>query len=129
MTSPFAHPDFFDRVADLLRPEGAWIKGETARTGNNRTVASNSKDAVCWCLLGAVTRIREELQIFDYAYWVSIRAILTKAMSEVDTIYSDNSFPAMAAWNDRPERTKEEVLSALALASQKLKEAEAQDEV
>lgn len=81
----------------------SWTKRVWATDSKKQQVAVTSPEASCWCLLGAFRR--EIPKIYDANYeGVTIKRLI------------DNYFPeslGIVGWNDRPERTIEEVIAKL----------------
>lgn len=69
-----------------------WTRGALARDVDGGKIADDSKDAVCWCTLGALPKF----------YWEEAERELTATVSD----YS------LGHWNDAPERTQADVLKA-----------------
>jgi hypothetical protein len=100
MSAAMGLADIYRRAADLIEPEGAWTKGSYARDEHGKQVFFRDSNAVCFCAIGALTRI--------------------------DPLHSCNStqgfegfldVPSLAGWNDAPERTQAEVVAAFRAAA------------
>lgn len=84
---------------ELLEQKG-WCQGDWAK---NRRGASTiySRDSACsFCLLGSIYRVYEADE-------------RTNALARIASVLKASS---IAAWNDAPGRTKEEVIAALKAA-------------
>ncbi len=83
--------------AERLLMEKGWTQRAFARHINGNSIGYNSKNAVCFCVIGA---------------------ILAAYKNEDDAIKKLSNFLVIdiAAWNDDPARTKEEVCAALRTA-------------
>lgn len=96
--------------------EKGWCRGQFARTEDGEGALAVSEDARSWCALGAIERATFEVPMQSYAS----RGAAERLLREAAGVRSD--FDATTAWNDDPERTKEEVLAAfdkaIELASQ-----------
>lgn len=100
-------------AADLLEKPGAWTQfdnpdeypdGETARDASGNSVPGDDPTAVCFCVFGAIERIcpsplvgREADRLLAASLGMSTGAIVD--------------------WNDAPERTQAEVVTALRQAA------------
>lgn len=80
-------------VRELLISEDKWTKGAGARSINQQIVATNSPNAVCWCIFGALDRCYP-----NYNNWLRVYVRINKELGK-----------DMMAWNDEPERTFEDV--------------------
>lgn len=88
--------------------ERGWSQGADARDAQGRVVGLNSDEAQAWSLLGAFA-----LSATDGVPRNHVRRALV-ALSDV--IGTDS----LQQWNDAPDRTREEVLSALEEAIAKI---------
>jgi hypothetical protein len=97
MTSAPTKPNEALRAArELLTPEGAWTKQALAFSADGKSVNPSSDEAVCWCVSGALFHTNGEgptNSLWDF----------------VELAIGGN----IASWNDDPNRTHSEVLSAL----------------
>jgi hypothetical protein len=106
-------------VRKRLEPEGNWIQNTLARDREGREVQPEAREAVCWCLHGAM--IAEFALLRDqYPNW-SIRV----SMAINKAIHKRVPRISIASYNDYPERTLEEVLSMVddAIAIEEIEEA------
>lgn len=78
-----------------------WTQEFFARDKNRTVCHSASKNAVCFCLLGAIKRANREFKT-EYRDELIIEDRLINFLKE-----------SPASWNDAPERTKDDVLSLL----------------
>lgn len=78
------------KSADLLEPTGAWCKGSY----------DNGRGA--HCVIGATIAVCREYQTLSMCYAQSLKAL---------SAYLD--FRDIVAWNDSPDITQEDVVSAL----------------
>jgi len=92
--------DVLERAADLIEPEGKWTQGESARTADGQVVFAPHKDAVCWCLYGAIAQVGGANCDFNSTTYLASRFI-------------EKGEETLAAWNDAPERTQAEVVAKL----------------
>jgi hypothetical protein len=90
-------------AADLIEVEGAWTQRVFARNaeGEETGLSECRGPAVCWCALGAISKIagNDDLLVERAEY-----ALMRLLRCEVDGI---------ANWNDAPERTQAEVVAKL----------------
>jgi hypothetical protein len=87
-------------VAELFSTPGTWTQGAWARDAKgDRLARALDETAVCWCLLGAVKRVRGPgmSPAEDQAQAALRRAL---RMSKGETL---------AGWNDSPSRTVDDV--------------------
>jgi hypothetical protein len=78
------------KAYELLDSPAKWTKGGTARDVAGNIVDHADKDAVCWCVLGAVWKI-----------------------GGFATELYDRLGDCVVDWNDAPERIYEEVIAVL----------------
>jgi hypothetical protein len=98
-SAPLKPSEVLERAAALIEPEGAWIQGFIARRRDGFPTSVKAGGS-CWCLLGAVA----EAAPGDYATAWGFVKQTTSAVP--------------VAWNDRPERTQAEVVTALREAAE-----------
>lgn len=84
--------------------ERGWTQGAFARDGDGHKVAFEHPAAGCFCALGAIERAEGG----DTSY-----ASGQRARFSLRAVIGSN---LIGEWNDAPERTKEEVLSAFSRA-------------
>lgn len=88
-----ADPKKLRAARELIARPGTWTQGYYARNARGQNVQVTSKNAVCWCLVGAVERVGGgDLEI------------------EMLALAIDDSPPD---WQDEPCRTHAEVLDVL----------------
>lgn len=97
-------------AGDLLEQPGAWIQHSSARTAHRVNTVPFYKDAVCWCALGALSKVtdgwsHENLQGTDPCFIVEF----------LEKVVNVNYIPS---WNDRLGQTQEEVVAAFRKAEQ-----------
>lgn len=93
---------------ELIATPEKWTKGEFARAADGRKAHSLDEEAVCWCLVGALTNvISTRPGGADLA--AEARQRLREAIVNIDV--------PVYAWNDRAERTHAEVIEALTKAA------------
>ncbi len=108
-----------ESTADILRKAKAlidapekWTKGAFCRSAAGKAVSTFSRDAVCFCAVGAIARLEVTGVITD------VRASRAEEALR-DAIHAT----AVSHWNDAPERTHAEVMAAfdkaIALAESK----------
>lgn len=94
-------------AADLLEKPGAWTQGVFARRENGRNAGPTYDDAVCFCAVGAVMRVVGGSR--SPAYY--------DAFNRLNAMARRKHFMHVAMWNDAPERTQAEVVTALRQAA------------
>jgi len=95
--------DIFDRAADVIEPDGAWIQGRAAAGADIETIEPRDPRACRWCVLGAILKVMGRKEAgFD-------AAVITMARHVRGKVHQ---------WNDTEGRTQAEVVATLrALAS------------
>lgn len=94
--------DILERAADLIEPEGAWIRGASARDQDGRRTIPSDPTATCFCASGAICRIAEDYEEQQAATKFVNRLLRAKVWN----------------WNDRARRTQAEVVAKLREAAQ-----------
>lgn len=132
-----------EKAADMLSKEGVWTKGVYARNTIGSEVSQLSKDAVCFCAVGALHKATEELKaermiLKSSAYLQLIGAVGRAAMlkAEEEPSKYENGFSvfpysyeaALVSFNDK-QASVEPVLDVLQMAIKELKDFEALDAV
>jgi len=84
------------KIKELLAKPGAWTRYEYARTATGLPCSATSRQAVCWCLRGAVL----------YCYDTE-----TKRLNVLDKLESAVKGGFVVSYNDAPERTHAEILA------------------
>ena len=79
--------------AKITKPE-RWTKGEIARNAAGKEVSPRSKEAVCWCALGALQAAAGKkcsfIEIDDLAYELTPRwTWIAKVNDHKDTTHAD----------------------------------------
>lgn len=101
--------DVLNRAADLIEPEGAWIKRVDARIGQGKKEVSPSSDlATCFCAVGAIWRATGQ---------ESYTHVASRAVRAVEKSLGLCGKSDLARWNDRRNRTQSEVVAALRQAA------------
>ena len=94
--------EVLERAADLIEPEGKWVKGDFARNINGDSLENGYDDgAVCFCALGAIEHIVGEGECTTPYKWV----------------VADVVGRSTTAFNDALGRTQAEVVEALRKAA------------
>lgn len=94
-----------DAAADLIEPEGAWTQGAYGRDGYGVGLDERElSEAKCFCVSGAIIRVGDGNELW--------RACLRNFEAAVG-----DGFRSFIQWNDAPERTQAEVVSALRKAA------------
>ena len=120
--TPLSTKEILSRTADLFMRPDSWGQIHFATDKKGRPVEIGSKLATRWCLDGALVRIATEdvmavsdgLDADEYASLIAPRmAAVETAKGLIRSIVGEN--PRL--WNDAFERTQEDVLSVLRMAS------------
>jgi hypothetical protein len=114
MGEPLSVAAVLERAADLIEPEGKWTQGDSARDANgNRLRAGTEEGAVCWCVLGAISKVVGHPA--SLLFGAAQKALASVLPSEILPIFDDDGdeLPIEASWNDAPERTQAEVVAKL----------------
>lgn len=110
-TDPAVVADVLERAANRLSKPGAWTQGHNARNAEGHVTVPSSEAAICWCMGGAI--LAESGGSKARAAFDIIRKVLPPQPSAHDPI---------AAFNDAPERTQQEVVQVLREAATLLQE-------
>lgn len=92
-------------VLKLFAAKSRWAKGFYAYDKDHKTCSSTGPEAVCYCLIGGVTKAAHDLGSIRYGD-------IQRALRFVNRAIAPNLHPdgvSTAVWNDAPERTIEEV--------------------
>lgn len=89
------------KAYELLSDASKWTQGTYARDKSGLSINEYSRDAVCWCIRGAV----------KVCYCNNVR--YEKYMQIAHAIILDGTWKDMVVWQDAPERTFEEVRELL----------------
>ena len=90
----------------LLTPPAAWTRVAFARNEAGNSTISGDPSAVCWCAVGAVNRAaRTQFGVCGLQAMTAVDALATA----LGALVADTS-GGVAAYNDAPERTHEEIL-------------------
>jgi hypothetical protein len=100
-----AHAFLLD-VRDLI--EASWTQRAEARTADETPTDPWLPGAVSWSLLGALVAVYER-RVRSEGEARALGSLARACALLVDVVDSD----LLAAWNDAPGRTREDVLSAL----------------
>ena len=109
------------RARNWLSKPGQWIQGSSARTGRGSATYTTNENATCWCLTGAIHRAACEITGAELA---DRAPTLTEGNREFFRLYRgaiitvakyipDLDHAGVFVWNDRPNRTQEEVVALL----------------
>lgn len=83
---------------ELLSKKSCWTQRAYARKSDGESCRSEDRDAVCWCMSGALRRCA-----MDDGYTDGSK--LARLMEKIGV--------PLSIWNDNPNRTHEEVVAAL----------------
>lgn len=90
------------KPSELIADPAKWTKGAYARDAKGAKLADNCDPiAVCWCAAGAIERCYPK-PTDDRSY----SALYSRLLDHIDSAH-------VSIWNDAPERTHDEVVSAL----------------
>lgn len=92
--------------------EKGWTQGCVARDARGKICDVGSRAAVCFCAMGAISKVAA----FDDPLRPAKQAIIALRRA----IGLTRSLQGVGAWNDAPERTKEEVIAAFDKAIEEL---------
>jgi hypothetical protein len=91
--------------ARRLIDEKGWTQGQAARTRSGKPVEITLDDASCFCTVGALSRACMNLGVPHSGHsWSRTFTAFRQALP--------GSPDYIAAWNDAPSRTKDDVLKA-----------------
>jgi len=92
------------KAHELLSDASKWTKGAFAKNKDGIRTNYSSRNAVCWCLLGAMDKC------YDKSGWEFQFALFNKLRTVIKTKYN---ITGVSKFNDAPERTFEEVHNLL----------------
>lgn len=87
------------RAAEIVEKPGAWTQGAYAKTAEGLVTSSQSPDATCWCMVGAVMRACDGDAKLESGCWYAILGVLGSG--------------CVPDFNDAPGRTASEVAAKL----------------
>lgn len=108
--APTKPSEILSAAADLIEPQGRWTQGVYGRRAGKQVAIEHLAMADCFCTAGATLRITEGR---------SDRRVEEALLK----IGRRGGYSNIADWNDDPDRTQAEVVSALRQASEKAREA------
>lgn len=113
---PTKPSEILSAAADLIEQPGKWVQGVygLGKSGREVKLVAN---AVCFCAIGAISKVGGSHD-FDYRNDRTEAAIA--ALRE--TLKADGRGSHIPLWNDSPERSASEVVSALRQAAEKARE-------
>lgn len=83
-----------------------WTQGDWSRDRDGNGRGSNSPDAVCWCLRGAIMKRKPDVLLATRTY-LTFDAALGHTRDPNDP---EDTHLYFVAWNDKPGRTVAEVI-------------------
>lgn len=101
--------DILDRAADLIEPEGAWVRREYAVTRSGYPISVLSDKACRFCGVGAIMRATE----------TGNARLLLRKIAGLPALLGFGSLSSFYDWNDVKSRTQAEVVAALREAAAK----------
>ncbi len=104
---PATVPAVLRAAADLIEPEGAWIKGHLAKDEHG-WYTSDARRACRFCAVGAIRAAAGAPHLEGSTLSLNARLFVNQVIG------FGKSLPS---WNDAPERTQAEVVSALRKAA------------
>lgn len=87
------------KIHELLRKPESWTQGFSARDSDGCPRTSHSKEAVCWCLSGAIRK----------CYGSNSWLIVNKLVQALNPTGNEFNY-SIVLWNDAAERTHAQVL-------------------
>lgn len=99
MTSTITTLDILRGTRELLATPERWTQGVTARDADGQPIPPNCEGAVSFCLVGGVRKTCGLFGVYKWRYVLAIEETL--------------GITSLGSWNDEPERTHAEILSAL----------------
>lgn len=115
----------------ITRIQKGWTQGALARDYLRTPLLGNSREAVCWCLMGSLSFNPGWSYIREYVVqelWIEIEDRNPGFTKSVEELYGSlnneplvRNFQICSLWNDLKGRTKEEVLEVLTAVQRKIK--------
>ena len=104
----------YKTVKSLLKQPNSWTKGAMARNGTAALVDVNSKNATCFCLVGATTRVYGHTQARD-----SVDRKLQQSILRLFPEVTDGLDPreVIVRFNDSLSTTHDEILRVVTAAN------------
>lgn len=84
------------------------VRGAYAKDKDGKTVLIGNEKAVCFCMLGAISKVVPGLS----------REAIVRYDQATNAVHSLLGTVDMTVWNDAPERTQSEVVKALTMAAE-----------
>lgn len=108
-TSPAFIPAL-ERAIELIRH--GWTQGSNARTAKGKTVGIDDSNAVQFCAWGALWRAEREMNVLQ-------GSLIDHVRRHISTV--PRPWRQITAWNDAPDRTKDDVLKVFNHVLEELK--------
>lgn len=106
--------EVLDKAADLIEPEGAWIKGAAGRDKFGvRLMVPEIARAVSFCMTGATWRAT------GLSYAESHDIVMLQAFPLIKKVIGSDS---IGQWNDHPRRAQKTAVAKLRQAAQLARE-------
>lgn len=99
--------DTLTRARALIAQPETWTQNAYARDSDGTPIVSNSPDAVCWCLTGAIYRVITPGSYLGNPDYLAA----TDALS--DALPAHVTSEDLTVWNDTPRRTHQQILNLL----------------
>lgn len=107
--------EILSAAADLIEQPGKWTQYHFGANEAGVSTLSDVHRATCFCLLGAIDKVRGAEQ-FGGTFAIDL------ALEYLPSEIVNNPDLTVADWNDEPNRTAEEVAEALRQAAEKARE-------
>ena len=95
---------------ELLSDPKHWARGYSARKANGDACRSRDKEAVCWCVMGAIGKSMATVLDFDKKEDVVVQALDTLYFSEVFERNIYREYRKLVTLNDNPLTTHSDIL-------------------
>ena len=96
------------KAREIITPEDRWTKGVLARDSQGRSVSADSKDAVCFCAMGAIDKAA--FQQYRTSAHLSFMEVGDTASDAISVLGEEVGTRTVNVWNDDPNTTHEDVL-------------------
>lgn len=100
-----------DRVEQLLIQ--GWTQWSSARALDHCPVSSDSTEAVCWCITGALNKVSNDIE--SYSDIIETAGLLLRTIR-----LQAPGIRAIAEWNDAHDRTQAQVIALVRQARESL---------
>lgn len=99
------------RAREIITPRDAWTQGEEARNIKGEPTLANEPDAVCYCMLGALSKASNEIEGCSWQGFALACAVLERQIhiSQHDV----SKCHTLQRFNDNPFCTHDAVLGIM----------------